>query len=414
MPMSLKLTSRKLVLFIVGYNLFCGFAIKNLAFNKACLFFIDILLVFILLKDNFKIGQAGLRLPTAILGILFPVLFIGAVINGVEPINFIWGLRNQYLSLAIFFASASFLCLQDIDKLFKFFFYFQFLNLACALYQYFVLGYYMDTNNGAFINGNGQDIFCGVLIAWYLFNYTNRKCKLWQFVFVLLSSLLIAAIEEEKFIFIETIIIFFYYYITGKKLSFKKALTGIALVVVMVVASTVLTDINGSGSLEVLTNKEAFMSYQENAFELPRVGSSQIISKLFFVEEWQNLFGLGLGMCEESTTLSFISNDFYNKFGWLRYDWFTFHVNFLQTGWIGIVLFLSFFISILYVNWRNKKRCPDELKYYYDICIIIVFLCFMTIWYNATLRSYNSIIPLFVLSIGGVVTKQLESNLKRK
>ena len=410
--MSLRITSRKLVYFVIGYNLFCGFAIKNLAFNRACLFFIDILLVFILLRGNFKISQTGLKLPTAILGFLFPVLLIGAVINGVEPANFAWGLRNQYLSLAIFFASASFLRLQDIDKLFKFFFYFQFLNLTCALYQYFVLGYYMDTNNGAFINGNGQDIFCGVLIAWFLFKYTNRECKLWQFVFVLLSSLLIAAIEEEKFIFIETIIIFLYYFFVGKKLDFKKIMTGAALIAILVVSSAVLTDINGSGSLEVLTNREAFVSYQENAFELPRVGSSQVISTMFFTQEWQNLIGLGLGMCEQSTTLSFINDDFFNRYGWLNYDWFTFHVNFLQTGWIGIILFLSFFLSVLYTNWRNKKRCPKELKHYYDISIIIAFLCFATIWYNSTLRSYNSIVPLFVLSIGGIVTKQLTNKLR--
>lgn len=407
------ITSRKLVYFILYYNLFCGFAIKNLGVNRSCLFLIDVLYIIILFKDNFKIKSAGLLLPTIILMALFFVLLVGAVLNNVEPGNFIWGLRNQYLSLAIFFASASFLSLKDINKLFKFFFYFQFLNLACALYQYFVLGYYMDTNNGAFINGNGQDIFCGILITWYLYQYANRKCKLWHFMFVLLSSLLIAAIEEEKFIFIETVLIFLYYFITDKKISLKKVFTAFVFVGILSIAAIVLTNINGESSLKVLTNQEAFMSYQENAFELPRIGSSAIISKMFFVNDWQNLFGLGLGMCEESSTLSFINADFYNKYEWLHYSWFTFHINFLQTGWIGVILLLLFFLSILYMNCRNRRNCPPQFKFYYDISIIITFLCFITIWYNGTLRSYNSIIPLFVLSIGCIITKQISCNNRK-
>ena len=130
---------------------------------------------------------------------------------------------------------------------------------------------------------------------------------------------------------------------------------------------------------------------------------------MFFTDYFQYYFGLGMGKCEDASTLSFINTDFYNQYGWLEYTWFTFQINFLQTGWIGIFLFVMFLISILYINIRNKKKCPDNLKYYYDISIVITILCIMTIWYNATLRSYNTIIPFFVLSLGGIVNRYIAS-----
>lgn len=405
--MSLSITSRKLIYFIIYYNLFCGFAMKNLGFNKIIFFLIDILYIIIFFRGHFKINIAGLKFPIVILCLLFFVLLIGAMVNDVSPANFIWGLRNQYFSLAIFFASASFLSISDINKIFKFFFYFQFLNIACALYQYFILGYYADANNGAFTSGGGQDIFCGVLIAYYLYAYMQHRCKTWQFLFVLVSSLVIAALEEEKFIFIETVFIFVYFYLTSKGLGAKKITIAIVFIVMFALGIIMLSQINGAWNLDVLTNKEKFIEYQENAYALPRVGSSAIIEKMFFTDDLQYIFGLGMGKCEDASTLSFINTDFYNRYGWLQYTWFPFQINFLQTGWLGILLFVMFFLSILYVNIKGKKKCQNSLKHYYDISIVITVLCIMTIWYNGTLRSYNSIIPFFVLSLGAVINRHV-------
>ncbi len=401
--------ARKSVFFTIYYMLFCGFVIKNFGVDKSCMFLIDIVYLLLLFCCSFKIKSAGLSFSMTIWKMLFCVLFLGALINAVPPMNFMWGLRNQYFSLILFFASASVLCLQDIKKIFKFFFYFQFLNLACALFQYFVLGLFRDANNGAFTSGGGQDIFCGILMAYYLYQYMHKECKTWHFAFVLISSLVIAAIEEEKFIFIETVFIFSYFYFTSKQLGFKKIFIAVIFVTVIGIGINLLAQINGGWNLDVLTNKEAFMDYQENAFALPRIGSSSVIERMFFHNDWQSFFGLGLGTCEDASTLSFINTDFYNKYSWLQYTWFTFQINFMQTGWLGIFLFVAFFISIIVSNVKGKRKCPDYLKHYYDISIIITILCIMTIWYNATLRSYNSIIPFFAMSLSGIVTRQLVS-----
>ncbi len=398
--------SKRLVYFTIGYTLFCGFAIKNLNFGKSCLFLVDILCLLILIRDNFKLKKTNLFGTIPIIIFLMLSLLIGAGINSVSIPNFIWGLRNQYIALPLFFASASFLCLQDIHKLFRIFFYFQILNLICALYQYLVLGYYQDLNNGAFINGNGQDIFCGVLVTYYFYQYINHNCKLRPFIFILFSSLVIAALEEEKFIFIEIAIIFTYYFITSGNISIKKILLAITFSLMLIIGLSILAEVNGEGSVEVLTNKDAFMNYQENAFTLPRIGSSQVISEMFFKHDYQELFGFGLGNCEESSTLSFIDATFYNQYGWLRYNWFTFQINFLQTGWLGIILFLSFFTYILWSNIYNRHKSPDKLKHYYDISIVIIILCVITIWYNGTLRGYNSPFPFFALTIGNIITRQ--------
>ena len=409
--MNQVLLSKKLVYFLVFYVLFCGFAIKNLNASKSILFVIDVVYIVLFLRGNFRIKAAGLRFPLFILCLILINALIGILLNDGIIGNFLWGIRNQYFSCVLLLASASFLCINDIKKIFKFFFYFQFLNLGCAIYQYTILGYWGDDNNGAFVNGGGQDIFCGILVTYYLYRYVRHECKLWQFIFILLSSLLIAAIEEEKFIFIETAFIFFYFFLTGK-IGLRNVFIALVFFVIMFFSLGTLADIGGENSLEILTDKEAFMEYQENAYEFPRIGSSEILEQMFFKEENQYYWGLGLGMCEESSTLDFINDDFYRRYGWLNYSWFTFHINFLQTGWVGIVLFLSFFVSILWSNIKNKKRAPQKLKYLYDVSNIIVILCVMTIWYNATLRSYNTLIPFFALSLGMIVSRWVKENSK--
>lgn len=403
----------QIIYFLIFYTLIAGFLIKNLNLSKSILFFIDVLYCLLLFRGIFKIKNTSLYIPTTIVILLFFSYIPGIILNGVDIGNIVWGIRSQFYSLIIFYATASFITYYDIEKIFKYFFYFQFLNVTCAIYQYYVLGYYQDLNNGAFINGGGQDIFCAILLAYYFYRYINRKCKLWEVTFILISSLYIAAIEEEKFIFIEFAIILIYYFLTSK-LSLGKIILGLSSILFLSFSLTILSDINGESNMEVLTNKNAFMDYATmtgGGYGLPRIGSSTVIEHKFFTQGWQSFWGLGIGRCEESSTLgNMIDTTFYNIYGWLHYDYFPIQLTFLQTGWIGTGLYILFFISLLLTNFYEKMKCPLEYKYIYDVVIVIIIICIISIWYNATLRSYNSLIPYFILGIAPAMTRLINKH----
>ena len=216
---------------------------------------------------------------------------------------FVGGARSEFWGMAVLFACVKFLTLSDIERIMKFFFKFQFLNLACAAYQYHVLGYYQDFNNGAFLGGAYQNVFCALLFTYYFYKYIRHEDKLWKLVFVGLSGLYIAVVEEEKFIFIEFAGIIAYYFVsTG--MNFAKILIMAGCVAAGVIALPILNSVNGQDSMEMLTSWDNFIGYATMTgygYELPRLGSSSIISAKFFGDTTQDFFGLGLGMCGWST-----------------------------------------------------------------------------------------------------------------
>lgn len=407
--------TRGIVYFIIFYILFCGFAIKNLGVPKSIMFILDIVALFLFTRDIFRLKSTGMVVPFSLLIINFICLIPSILYNQVNPANIVWGIRNQYWALALFLGTASYLTYKNIQQVFRYFYYFQILNVLCAIYQYFILGLKQDFNNGAFINGAGQDIFCGMLCAYFFFSYINKKCKIYEFTFILLSSLFIAAVEEEKFIFAEIAIVFGYYFFTTK-FNWKKIIMSIIAIPAFGLGLMILAEINGQSSVDVLFNSESRNNYLDNAFELPRIGATPILSHLFFNDDMQHLFGLGIGACEDSSSLSIIDSTFFNRFGKLNYSYFTFHINFMQTGWIGISLLILFFVAILGSYIYYRKKSPKQYIYMYDIAIIITLLCISTFWYNATLRSYNTYIPFFGMAIGAVMTRQLKriNSLKKR
>jgi hypothetical protein len=305
--------------------------------------------------------------------------------------------------------------MEDIDRIMRFFFKFQFLNFACAVYQYHILGYYQDLNNGAFIGGAFQDVFCAILFAWYFYKYIRHEDKLWKLLFVGLSGLYIAVVEEEKFIFLEYVGIMAYYFVsTG--MSFKKILLLTGSVIAAVITLPILNSINGQDSMEMLTSWNNFIGYATMVgygYELPRLGSSAIIAAKFFISPVQYLFGLGLGMCEEASTIAFIDTSFYQQWSWLHYMWFTFQIQFMQTGWIGILLYISFFVSVLIVNLKCRKGMPDHYKYFVDFSIALSFIGIATVWYDSSTRGYAGNFIYFAMAIGLAVKRQMYKQIQK-
>lgn len=187
-------------------------------------------------------------------------------------------------------------------------------------------------------------------------------------------------------------------------------------VVAAMVALPILNSVNGQDSMEMLTSWDNFIGYATMVgygYELPRLGSSIVISAKFFGDTAQHLFGLGLGMCEEASTISFINTAFFQQWSWLHYMWFTFQIQFMQTGWIGIVLYICFFVSILLANLKCRKNIPDKYKYLVDFSIAMSFIAIAVIWYSSSTRGQAGNFVFLAIAIGLAVKRQL-TNDKRQ
>lgn len=403
--------TRRYIYYAILLFLLYEFLAKNFGLNRNFCYIVEFFSVILLFRHPYKLVRTGLYIPFNIMIGLFTVTVIGAIINMVNPVNYIFGFRGQFLSMVFLFASASYLSISDYHKLFDLFYKFQYLNVVCTLFQFLVYHYISDFNNGAFTGGHTQDIFCGALMTYYFYSYNQKKTSLYKLVFVLASSLFIAVIQDEKFIFIEAGIIFLYFALTGK-LNTRKILLAI------IMAGTILAGFNSlsSGQSQTLNNANSILEYSQTAgagYGFPRIGSAKMISEMFFDTPIKKIFGIGLGKATE-TRFPLIDNSFFDKYGYLAYILFSFQNVFLQTGWSGTILYVSFFFSLLIYNYRQKKKATKEYKYLYDISIIFSLLCIILIWYNASLRIYYGIFPYFILGIGPCITKHINKLSNRK
>lgn len=400
--------TRKCIYYAIILFFIYEFLARNFGLNRNFCYAIEFFSIILLFRHPYKLKLTKLYIPFISLIALLLVTIIGALIQTINPFNYIMGIRGQFLSMVFLFACASYLSIKDYQFFFNFFYKIQILNVICTIIQYTLYHQSEDFNNGAFTSGATQDIFCGVLMTYYFYAYNRKLVELKKLIFVLISSLFIAIIQDERFIFIEIGVIFLYFCLTGK-ITKRKLLLIIIMLAIIIAGFRNLS----SGQAETLNSAENILEYSKTTgagYGLPRIGSAKMISDMFFNTPIEKIFGIGLGKGAENN-LPLIDTSFYDKYNYLTYHLFTFQNVFLQTGWTGIILYLSFFITLLMYNFKYKKITPPQYKYLYDISIIVTILCIILIWYNATLRIYYGIFPYFILGIGPSVTKML--NKKR-
>ena len=130
---------------------------------------------------------------------------------------------------------------------------------------------------------------------------------------------------------------------------------------------------------------------------------------MFFKDNFDKIFGLGFGNCENSSFDIFNSN-FYNLYGNYNYRWFTHQWTFLECGYLGIISFILLFICIGVTIILKLKDTDSKNKTYLVTGLCMVVCCVVTIWYNATLKVDMSYLAYFSIAVGVVplINKKLK------
>ncbi len=328
-----------------------------------------------------------------------------------------WGARNNFrfyvfFSAVMVFLSRDFIkrCLDLFDRVF-------WICFAVCMIQYFILGKNQDNLGGVFgveLGGNGyMNVFFVVVIIKSAVYYLNKKEKLVVFMLKSVAALTVAAMAELKFFFVEyAVILIMGIMLSG--LSFRKVIVvvfGFVGVVVGIQATFFLfPEFANLDSIENII-KSATSGGYGYAEALNRFTTIPVISSKYLTTTFLKLFGLGLGNCDTSS-YEFLNTPFYDQNFYLRYNWFSTATTYLETGYIGILFVVGFFVLVLIFALQLNKRAiaKSDDKLFSQISAIAAVCAVLIFVYNSSLRTEAGYIMYFVLALP--FAEKIRSNIK--
>lgn len=394
-----------MMLFIFFFPVAQAFLTELLPIPDAIKFLCDGFLVLLLLKlfsqrftkiDNYSMPFV------VIVGLFFFITLVGYLFNYQSVFYYLWGLRNNIRMFVAFFAFAYLADWEDakgwikaLDVLFV-------INFAVVILQYFS-GYGQDYIGGIFGTSKGCNgsllIFLCIVFAKTILSFMRGEEKTGKCIFVSVASLLVSTLSELKMFFILFILILFMAsFMTAH--SIKKTLFFAFGAVLVVLFSTLLTvlykDFTDFLSFDSLIKALTDTGYATDE-DIGRFTALPVISQRFLPGFFRKLFGLGLGNCD-SSSLSMFNTPFFESHQTVHYSYFSYAFLFLETGFVGLALYASFFVASFFVSRKLKKlEMADEFACQMSIILSVISLILLV--YNSSLRMEIGFMLFFVLAL---------------
>lgn len=394
-----------MMLFIFFFPAAQAFLTELLPIPDAIKFLCDGFLVLLLLKlfsqrftkiDNYSMPFV------VIVGLFFFITLVGYLFNYQSVFYYLWGLRNNIRMFVAFFAFAYLADWEDakgwikaLDVLFV-------INFAVVILQYFS-GYGQDYIGGIFGTSKGCNgsllIFLCIVFAKTILSFMRGEEKMSKCIFVSVASLLVSTLSELKMFFILFILILFMAsFMTAH--SIKKTLFFAFGAVLIVLFSTLLTvlykDFTDFLSFDSLIKALTDTGYATDE-DIGRFTALPVISQRFLPGFFRKLFGLGLGNCD-SSSLSMFNTPFFKSHQTVHYSYFSYAFLFLETGFVGLALYASFFVASFFVSRKLKKlEMADEFACQMSIILSVISLILLV--YNSSLRMEIGFMLFFVLAL---------------
>lgn len=394
-----------MMLFIFFFPAAQAFLTELLPIPDEIKFLCDGFLVLLLLKlfsqrftkiDNYSMPFV------VIVALFFFITLVGYLFNYQSVFYYLWGLRNNIRMFVAFFAFAYLADWEDakgwikaLDVLFV-------INFAVVILQYFS-GYGQDYIGGIFGTSKGCNgsllIFLCIVFAKTILSFMRGEEKMSKCIFVSVASLLVSTLSELKMFFILFILILFMAsFMTAH--SIKKTLFFAFGAVLVVLFSTLLTvlykDFMDFLSFDSLTKALTDTGYATDE-DIGRFTALPVISQRFLPGFFRKLFGLGLGNCD-SSSLSMFNTPFFESHQTVHYSYFSYAFLFLETGFVGLALYASFFVASFFVSRKLKKlEMADEFACQMSIILSVISLILLV--YNSSLRMEIGFMLFFVLAL---------------
>lgn len=341
--------------------------------------------------------------------LFFSIAFIVYLFNFQSPFYFLWGIRNNLRLYIAFIAFTVFFDKDDINTCLKFIDIFFVVSTIVVFFQFFLLGYEQDYLGGLFGVEKGCNgyliLFLVIVSIKSVLNYFNDNESALSCFAKCGVSLMISVMAELKFFFV----IFMIILIVASaitRFSWKKVFLYIISFFFLMVASVLIVDLFGEGRAIDVENilDLIFATNYSSARDLGRLTAIPTISNRFLIEPLEKLFGFGLGNCDTSA-FAICNTPFYRSYSYLNYNWFSSAFLFLETGYVGLSLFLLFFVTIFVLSYRKLKQGNGNILFC-QMAMIMSLICVVLTFYNSSLRTETGYMAYFVLALPFVATSK--------
>ena len=410
----MRLKYKSIAFFLIGYMLLIEIFISIFHLPRNIRFVIDVVaLILIFLgfqKISYALSEKGYRwyfgyiilfIVSTILGSFFRMVPIGQVL---------WAIRNNYLYILFGIIVIYLMDTHDVDKVFEFCLKLQVLNVIMGIYEYYILNVHNDYLGGIF----GVDQGCNanlngymMIISAYAINkYLVKKMSIAKTIWVIGSCTYMAALSELKMFYVEVVLI-----VVCSVLLNRKSIKGFMMLaggfLGLIIGIQVLSVVNPESveDLKSITNMIDYNTrsdYGVGDIRITRLGSTNLINKWFFKDDMSlKLFGMGLGACEDSTSFTFCNSQFATQHRSLGYRNLTMSMNYLETGYIGVICFALIFIFLFLIATKMK----NEMSEYKEMASVSQVICIMSVlnfWYSSAIRmniaylTFFSIMSVFI------------------
>ncbi|MFR1882884.1 hypothetical protein [Blautia sp.] len=405
----MKIRARNLIYFQLFLSIFLNVLTTNFALPGSIAYLGDLinLVALYLLRNKLRrmLRFSKIKAFCFPLLILSVSLLIGIIVNIVNPLYVLWGIRNNFR----FFLFAT-LCIaafekEDEEKLFNILFWIYNLSFVLALIQFFVLGLDQDFLGGVFGTqggGNGRlNVLMVIVFSYNLSQYLDKKCSFIKVVYIMLSSLIIAVFAELKFYYIETALIIVAVALFSKP-SRKKFIIFLSGIVAVYAGLRLLEKIDPY-TFSIVTNFDKIVEYgnmESGGYNISRLSAFSTINKLFFKDNLLYLlFGYGLGNCDTSK-VSLFNSEFYQINGSLHYSWFSHQQWFLEGGYMAIVLLVLFMVCMCLYVYKYRQQLKESNRNYLTVFSYTMYiLVFVNCIYNNSIRLEMAYITFACLAI---------------
>ncbi len=363
------------------------------------MYLVGVFLVFLQRGNRIKKNLAPFAVFTVVFLIYTLLIYL---FNFQSPFYYLWGVRNNFRFYAAFFLYATIFDEEDAGDGLKILDVMFWINAVISFFQFFVMGLRQDYLGGIFGVEKGCNaytiIFFSIVVSKALLNFMNGKEKAVRCFFKIGVSLVIAAMAELKFYFVLFVIILVFSAMFTR-FSFRKVVLVAAAAGVLMLSGLLLPILFGESRALSLENIIEIMTAKNyaTAKDLGRFTAIPVIRRDYLTTVFERLFGMGLGNCDTSS-FDICNSEFYRSHSYLNYNWFSSAMLFLETGYIGLFAYLSFFV-ICFVQARKnmKQKTSDEL--FCQIAMIMSVMCFIMVFYNSSLRTENAYVAFFPLAL---------------
>jgi hypothetical protein len=354
----------------------------------------------------FSLRFLSKRLSNTKAGILFAIcaalLFVGvvhALLEHASPMMILEGARNSFRGMITFIVAVCLLQRSTAKRIMHLIELFFRINIVVCTIQSFLLGVSHDNCNGLFGAGkmnSWTNILLCVISIYYISRYMNRLISLRSVVVNIVLCLYVAILAELKFYFFELITIAMVMVLLEKP-SWRTfvlcvvgglALSGMVTLFVAFWEDNSMFTIDG---LRYYFDTDRSFGYSSKD-DWGRIGGIANATKKFFSTD-MNLFGMGLGYCGFDTP-------FYDRYGWLHYNWFSYISIFMEQGWVGIIGYFAFFVvNILMLRKKKRTAQTADAKVIYDVSMVMSALGIMLMIYNSTVTGYPAFFLFLLMGI---------------